>query len=124
MGFNHGDLTGNNIIVNRNQLHIIDWERARFIYAKDFGLSYMLLHDKFFFLNQKKLIRYIANFAKLNWKTLEHTVHEDMQREKVNDVIWAAWVYSRLYQKKERGWKKHRKLTYSRMKEYEKMFEK
>lgn len=123
-GFNHGDLTGSNIIINRGQIYLIDWERARFVYTKDFGLGYMLLHYEFFFLNQRKLIGYISRHAKQNRKTLERLVLEDMQRVKVNDVIWAAQAYSELHKKNQRGWKKYRTMTYQRMREFEEMFEK
>lgn len=121
--FAHGDVTGNNIIKNKNNIYLIDWERARFVYSLNFGLSYMFIHFELFALQQNKIIRFFAKYAGLSYKTLKKDVFIGMKGIKVNDIIWAAQVYSNLYEKKERGWKKYRKMTYQRMREYEQLFE-
>ena len=42
--FTHGDLTGANIVKYGHKLYFIDWERARFVYNVNYGLSYLFLH--------------------------------------------------------------------------------
>jgi thiamine kinase-like enzyme len=124
MEFNHGDLTGANILVNRGQLYIIDWERSRFLYSRCFGLGYMLLHFEFFLEHKNSLIRLTAKHSGRSIKSLERDTYMSMKGIKVNDVIWAAQAYSELHNNNQRGWKKYRLMTIKRMREFEEMFEK
>lgn len=124
IGFNHGDLTGANILENKGKLIIIDWERSRFVYSREYGLSYMCLHYNYFYENIDKLIKYLAKYAKRGELSLRQATYYSMKSIKVNDVIWAAQAYSELKRKNQRGWKKYQTMTYRRMREYEELFEK
>ena len=120
--FIHGDLTGANIVKSKGKVYFIDWELSRFSYSLTYGLSYMFIHFDFFADNQDKIIKIFAKHSGKDYKKLKQDVLADMQSTKVNDVIWAARMYTKLNKNKERGWKKYKKMTYQRMKEYEKMF--
>lgn len=119
--FVHGDLSGANILVKGQKISIIDWDMARFVYTRDYGLAYMILHFNYFADNRETLVKLYAKHAKINETGLIKAINQSMRGIKINDIIWSGNMYVELWKNKQPGWKKYLAQTKKRIKEFEQL---
>jgi fructosamine-3-kinase len=124
---NHNDLAGSNIIISKSKVYFIDWEHAEFVYntGTGIGVRHILNYDKKITKHKiKKLISLYNKYAQKNIKISSATMDKNAKIDKLNDVIWAAMTFTEMELKKDKRAKQYKKLTFQRIKEYEKNFEK
>lgn len=124
--FDHGDLAGANIILNKNnQLFFIDWDNAKF--TKDIGL---ILANMFFYCGditdsfQKKFISlYIKEGnIKFNAKELKLEVERALKLIILSGIVWALASAIKSKKRSESFWLKYTKIANERLAIYEKHF--
>ncbi|MFH1451335.1 MAG: aminoglycoside phosphotransferase family protein [bacterium] len=115
---NHSDLAGSNMILNGDKLFFIDWERAKFMYQTDFTLSHMFIHGACSKSRQEKLISLFAKHSGQSESSLRKKVNEKMGIMKLNSVIWAVMMFTKMKAEGFKDWRKYRTMTDQRIKEY------
>lgn len=117
--FNHCDLGGANIILDKNQIYFIDWEQAKFVYHSDFWLGHIFIRCRHSSkLKQQKIIDLYAKKTSQNKIELKNRIKEKMKINKLTDLIWATKMYTQLKIKGFKNWKHYQKITKEIIREY------
>lgn len=119
--FSHGDLASSNILIKGTQMVFIDWDRSKFLCTKDYGLPYVFLYCGGETEVRRKLIALYSKYRHLDPEELKTEVRRGLKFLKLNDVVWAAGVYTRMVSQETAGWERYRNLTFARIKEFEEL---
>jgi predicted Ser/Thr protein kinase len=121
ISFNHGDLV-DNLMIDKNDVYIIDWEFARFSQSNSYegNWGYVFAHENV----SKKLTEYIitkqAQLSGVKTQRIKQDIFISIQKNILNSTLWAAQRYLEMKAIDMKGWKKYRKLMITRMNCYDK----
>lgn len=119
--FNHNDLAGANIIVDKNNIRFIDWEHARFLYSTTFGLRHIFNHDDGMTRGKReKLIYLYAKYSSKGVREIKRAIQDNFRVSKLNDIIWAVMTYTEMRQKGMRGAEQYMEMAEVRIGEWKK----
>ncbi len=117
----HGDISRANILLYKNKMTFIDWANVRFLYSLDHKLTYLFEHAFFSPTEQKQFLDCYLNLLPFIKPTkLEMLIKKERAALRIRDVIWSTYMYTKSVINKSPDFKKYKKMTLSRIKNYEK----